>query len=55
MLAWETTKELGQRLGGYASRPEFKKLMGLEQPTLAMPYMGELYGQEALDDVVRRS
>jgi hypothetical protein len=55
LLAWETTKELGQRLAGYASRREFKKLMGLEQPALAMPYMGKLYGPEALDDVAKKS
>ncbi|MGB7556504.1 MAG: DUF3800 domain-containing protein [Candidatus Korobacteraceae bacterium] len=54
LLAWETTKEFGQRAGGYSSRPEFVALMGLEQPQLAMPYQGEFYGPEAIENLAQR-
>ena len=54
VLAWETTKELSQKLGGFKSRPDFEKLMGLAQPVITLPYLWETYGAEALEDAYEK-
>jgi hypothetical protein len=55
VLAWETTKDLSQKLGGFKSRPDYEKLLGLDQPPITLPYLYELYGAMALEDAYKKS
>lgn len=54
ILAWGTTKELSQKLGGFKSRKDFEDLVGIQQPEVQLPYKSEHYGPEALDDCFRK-
>lgn len=54
VLAWESTKDLAQQLGGFASRPEYIELIGVNDPELHLPYISELYGLAALDDAYKK-